>query len=96
MTAFVKLWRYSCLPESPEFFHTFKGIKGDLPGSQITPRPPLLKGGNSVGLSWFRAVIALPGLQVCGFLLLPALIAPSQFRLDDVADVPKEVLSASG
>ena len=27
-----------------------RGIEGDFPGSQIPPRPPLLKGGNSVGM----------------------------------------------
>ena len=33
-----------------EFFHSLKGIEGDFPGSQIPPRPPFLKGGNSIGM----------------------------------------------
>ena len=44
---------------------------------------------------WSRAVIALPGLEVSGLFLLPAIIAPSQLRLDNVANASKEVLAAA-
>jgi hypothetical protein len=28
MTAFVKLWRYPCLTDPPELFHSFRGVGG--------------------------------------------------------------------
>ena len=53
-----------------------RGIEGDFPGSQIPPRPPLLKGGNSVGMcrccityiALYRATHVAPPTRLMGYL----------------------------